>query len=69
MEIKILTKAEQDIYDSEILDILNECDTEFVPPLSARSSTTQADLTGKTKLLAMAAANFGEKMKDGVKSE
>lgn len=49
MEIKILTKIEQDKYDNEILDMLTKGDTEFVPPLSARSSTTQSDLTGRVK--------------------
>ena len=45
MEFKILTKFEQDKYDNEILDLLAKSDTEFVPPLSARVSTTQSDLT------------------------
>ena len=46
MEIKILTQAEQGKHDKEILDMLIQGDAEFVPPLSARSSTTQSDLTG-----------------------
>lgn len=48
MEIKILTKSDQDKFDNEILALLTESDTEFVPPLSARSSTTQSDLSGRT---------------------
>lgn len=47
MEIRILTKSEQDKYDNEILEMLTKGDTEFVPPLSARSSTTQSELTGR----------------------
>jgi len=46
MEIKILTKSEQDKYDNEILDMITKSDAEFVPPLSARSSTTQSNLRG-----------------------
>ena len=46
MEFKILANFEQDKYDNEILTMLNQGDSEFVPPLSARSSTTQSDLTG-----------------------
>lgn len=49
MIIKILEKCEYDKYDVEILDLLSEGDEEFVPPLSARSSTTQSDLRGGTK--------------------
>ena len=48
MKIKIINKCEQDKYDVEILNLLTECDEEFVPPLSARSSTTQSDLGGGT---------------------
>ena len=49
MEFKILAKSDQDKYDNEILDLLEKCDTEFVPPLSARNSTTQSDLSGNIK--------------------
>ncbi len=45
MEIRILTKKEQEKYDNEILDMLTTADEEFIPPLSARSSTTQSDLS------------------------
>lgn len=45
MEIKILEKAEQAQYDREILPMLIDGDEEFFPPLSARASTTQTDLT------------------------
>ncbi len=49
MEIRILTKIEQDKYDNEILEMLIQGDAEFVPPLSARSSTTQSNLKGIIK--------------------
>ena len=49
MIINILKESEYDRYDDEILDLLSEGDEEFVPPLSARSSTTQSDLSGGTK--------------------
>lgn len=45
MELKILTRAEQDAYGSQILELLTDSDREFVPPLSARNSTTQQDLS------------------------
>ena len=45
MELKILTLTEQDHFGPQILEMLTASDGEFVPPLSARSSTTQQDLT------------------------
>lgn len=44
MELKILTRAEQDFFGPQILEMLQESDKEFVPPLSSRSSTTQQTL-------------------------
>lgn len=49
MTIKILEKCEHNKYYAEIFEMLKECDGEFVPPLSARSSTTQSDLSGEVK--------------------
>lgn len=49
MEIKVLNKDEQAVYYDEILRTLVAGDEEFVPPLSARSSTTQAELDGNEK--------------------
>lgn len=49
MEFKILTPNEQAQYYDEILEMLYMSDDEFVPPLSARSSTTQKDLTSSQK--------------------
>lgn len=43
MQIHILTKEEQERYDGKILRMLQAGDREFVPPLSTRNSTTQAD--------------------------
>jgi ribosomal protein S18 acetylase RimI-like enzyme len=62
MEIKILTKTEQDKYDNEILEMLIQGDTEFVPPLSARSSTTQSNLTG-IKNLNVGVSNYFNELK------
>ncbi len=49
-----MEKEAQAQFDAEILAMLREGDEEFVPPLSVRSSTTQADL------------NSGEKVNGGV---
>ena len=49
MTIKILSPREQaDIYP-EVLEMLEEADGDFVPPLSARSSATQQELSGVTR--------------------
>lgn len=49
MDIRILTPKEQTLYYDEIYEMLVMSDDEFVPPLSARSSTTQKDLTSCTR--------------------
>lgn len=46
MELKILTGEEQQFFGPQILEMLTFSDREFVPPLSARSSTTQQNLSG-----------------------
>jgi len=43
MKIEILSREEQVNYYDEILEMLIMGDEEFVPPLSARNSTTQKD--------------------------
>jgi ribosomal protein S18 acetylase RimI-like enzyme len=45
MHIQIVEKDEQGNFYNEILEMLTAADDEFVPPLSARSSTTQQDLS------------------------
>lgn len=45
MIIQVLSQTEQEIYYDQILEMLYEADGEFVPPLSARTSTTQSDLS------------------------
>lgn len=40
---KIMYKLDEKYYD-EILDMLTECDHEFIPPLSLRSTTTDSNL-------------------------
>lgn len=49
MNIEILSRQEQAKYEDEILNMLIDGDEDFVPPLSARRSTTQADLAGHEK--------------------
>ena len=46
MDFKILTKEDKSVYKQTILDTMRLCDNDFVPPLSARSSTTQKSLVG-----------------------
>ena len=45
MEYQIFTEEEKAAYRDEMLSMMRECDREFVPPLSARTSTTQKTLT------------------------
>lgn len=46
MKIKYYKKITDKGIQKDLYDLLALCDKEFVPPLSARSSTTQADLKG-----------------------
>ncbi len=46
MEFRILTEKDKTLYKQTILDSMKESDNDFVPPLSARSSTTQKNLAG-----------------------
>lgn len=48
MMFELLTDAQKEQYRTDILEMLRFSDREFVPPLSARSSTTQADLSGES---------------------
>ena len=45
MEYKLLTTKEQEKYYDQIFEMMIAGDKDFIPPLSARSSTTQKDLT------------------------
>lgn len=44
MEIIYLKKIENENYKQDILNLLSLCDSEFVPSLSSRNSTTQKNL-------------------------
>ncbi len=44
MKIKLFNKVTNENFKKDILELLTLCDKEFVPPLSARSSTTQSNL-------------------------
>ena len=48
MEIKITDQTEQESFYPEVLALLEQADGDFVPPLSARSSSTQKDLSEST---------------------
>ena len=45
MEYKLLSTKEQEKYYDQIFEMMIAGDKDFIPPLSARSSTTQKDLT------------------------
>ena len=49
MEIRILSKEEQQSIYDDAYEMLEAADNEFVPPLSFRSSSTQKNLTGNRK--------------------
>ena len=46
MEFRVLNDAEKSQYREELLEILSINDKNFIPPLSQRTSTTQASLQG-----------------------
>lgn len=46
MEFRVLNVSEKEQYREELLEILSVNDKNFIPPLSQRSSTTQANLLG-----------------------
>ena len=46
MIFKILTNQDKILYKQAILEIMRTCDNDFIPPLSARNSTTQKSLIG-----------------------
>lgn len=46
MEFRVLNDTEKNQYREELLEILSINDKNFIPPLSQRSSTTQANLLG-----------------------
>lgn len=49
MEFRVLNDAEKSQYREELLEILSINDKNFIPPLSQRSSTTQANLQGSAE--------------------
>ena len=46
MDFRMLSEENKHNYSREMFSMLTYSDREFVPPLSARSSTTQKDLSG-----------------------
>ena len=49
MELCLFEKERQHTIYPEVLQLLQEADQEFVPPLSSRSSATQQDFSGVSK--------------------
>lgn len=49
MEFRVLSQSEKCQYREELLEILSINDKNFIPPLSQRSSTTQANLQGSAE--------------------
>ena len=47
MELRLLGTQEKNSCKDALLEMLTAADEEFVPPLSARTSTTQADFTSE----------------------
>ena len=47
MEFRIFTEKDKTFYKQIIVDAMKESDSDFVPPLSARSSTTQKNAYGR----------------------
>ena len=48
MEIQYFKTVDSSGYTEQIISLLTMADKEFIPPLSSRGSTTQADLSGNT---------------------
>ena len=46
MNFKILTEEDKIFYKQTIIEMMKESDKDFIPPLSARNSTTQKTLVG-----------------------
>lgn len=44
MKIKYFERVTKEAYLADIMELLSLCDQEFIPPLSARSSTIQSNL-------------------------
>ena len=47
MEFILLNEKQKEFYSKDIIDLMRLSDKEFVPPLSARSSTLQKKLSGE----------------------
>ena len=62
MEIRVLNKIEQESIYEDAYTMLEAADDEFVPPLSARNSSTQKDLKNSAKSGSI--ARYFEQLKD-----
>ena len=66
MEFRLLTEKEKSVYKNQLIDMLTLSDNEFVPPLSKRSSTTQADLSPTEKSGGGVSCYFAEMSKQNI---
>ncbi len=66
MDIKILQPGKYEEFHEELLAMVSNADREFVPPLSARSSTTQPDLSSDAKASGGILSYFNEMTKQGI---
>lgn len=66
MQFVILNDEQKEEYSNQILEMLTAGDNDFVPPLSARSSTTQTNLTGVKGSLDGVVSYFNEMMKQKI---
>ena len=66
VNIGVLSKAEQEKYYDDILNMLILGDEEFVPPLSSRSGTSQSDLKSNKKSEGGVVAYFEELKKQRI---
>jgi ribosomal protein S18 acetylase RimI-like enzyme len=66
MQFIILDDRQKAEYSNQILEMVKEGDKDFVPPLSARSSTTQTNLTGGESSFNGVISYFDEMMKQKI---
>ena len=66
MEFLLLDEAQKKSYGAQILDILRACDKDFVPPLSARFSTSDTTFSAETGVENGVNAYFEDMMRQHV---
>ena len=66
MEFIIFNDTEKNFYANDIIKMMQESDNDFIPPLSARSSTLQSDLKGGNAGLGDVLPYFNEMIKQEI---